>query len=214
MAKAVPTRIALSERGPVCGALLAAGLLVLSLPAGAASSEDPNWPCVQRKVPEVSAGMVWAGPPLEELQDDWRRDPEVSALAAKVTERRTDIDTAKADIAGFAAGLSNDRNQRLTLLFAGALDSINRERASIISGIGRFTRKQRQLADRIGSLSAELHSLPSEEAVRKAELEEQLLWDTRIYEDREKSLVYVCEQPVLLEQRIFALSREIMNHLD
>ena len=35
-----------------------------------------------------------------------------------------------------------------------------------------------------------------------------------IFEDRERSLAAVCEQPVLLEQRLFALAREIMTHLD
>ena len=44
-------------------------------------------------------------------------------------------------------------------------------------------------------------------------LEEQQLWDTRIYDEREQSLVFVCEQPVLLEQRLFRIGREIMAHL-
>ena len=54
----------------------------------------------------------------------------------------------------------------------------------------------------------------AEQQTRRAELEEQILWDSRIYDERERSLTYICEQPVLLEQRIFALAREIMNHLD
>ena len=49
---------------------------------------------------------------------------------------------------------------------------------------------------------------------RRQELEQQRLWDIRIYEDRERSLTYICEQPVLLEQRVFALAREIMGHLE
>ena len=194
--------------------LLAAALLCLPVEARAASSEDPDWPCVQRKVPEVSAGMVWAGPPVEELQGDWRQDAEVSALAARIAARSTDIEAAKAEIADFASGLTAEKNRRLTLLFAGALDSINQERASIISGIARFTRKQRKLADKIGRLASEIKAAPAEDTAKREELEQQRLWDTRIYEDRERSLVFICEQPVLLEQRIFALSREIMGQLD
>ena len=38
-------------------------------------------------------------------------------------------------------------------------------------------------------------------------LEEQLDWDERIYRDRAKSLTYVCETPVLLEKRLFALAQ-------
>ena len=197
-----------------CGALALLSLLALPGTARAASSEDPDWPCVQRRVPEVSAGMVWAGPPLEELKGDWRQDPEVSQLAGKIAARRTELEAAKAAVADFAAGLGNDRSEKLTLLFAGTLSIVNRDRASILSGIERFTRKQRALADRIGETSAKLKALPADAAEQREDLEQQQVWDTRIYEDREKSLIYICEQPVLLEQRIFALSREIMAHLE
>jgi hypothetical protein len=39
-------------------------------------------------------------------------------------------------------------------------------------------------------------------------------WDMRLYEDRRDSLTYLCEQPVLLEQRAFALARAIAGHLE
>ena len=197
-----------------CAALILLALLVAPETAPAAGSEDPDWPCVQRRVPEVSAGMVWAGPPLEELKQDWRQDPEVSQLAGTIAARRTDLEAAKATIADFAAGLGPEKSVKLTLLFAGALNIVNKDRASILSGIGRFTRKQRALAERIGDTSAKLKALPADAARQREELEQQRLWDTRIYEDREKSLAYICEQPVLLEQRIFALGREIMGHLE
>ena len=194
--------------------LLAGSLLLLAAPAVAAGSEDPDWPCVQRKVPEISAGMVWAGPPVEELAQDWRQDEEVGRLAATLAARRTEIEAAKAAVADFAGGLGAERNEKLTLLFAATLDLINKERASIISGIGRYTRRQQALAEKIGRLSSELKALPASDTAQREELEEQRLWDTRIYEDRERSLAYICEQPVLLEQRVFALAREIMGHLE
>ena len=195
-------------------AVLAAGLLILTRPAVAATSADPDWPCVQRKVPEISAGMVWAGPPVEELKRSWKDDAEVSQLAGTLAARRTDIEAAKTAVADFAAGLGTDRNERLTLLFAATLDIVNRERASIISGIGRYTRRQRALAERIGRVDGEIKALPASDTEKREELEQQRLWDTRIYEDRERSLTYICEQPVLLEQRVFTLAREIMGQLD
>ncbi|MDJ0943013.1 MAG: hypothetical protein QNJ30_06095 [Kiloniellales bacterium] len=195
-------------------ALLAASLLILAGPARAAGSGEPDWPCVQRKVPEISAGMVWAGPPVEEFAGDWKGDAEVSQLAGTLAARRTDIEAAKAAVADFAAGLGTDRNERLTLLFAATLDIVNKERASIISGIGRYTRRQQALAEKIGRLAGELKALPAGETAKRQELEQQRLWDIRIYEDRERSLTYICEQPVLLEQRVFALAREIMGHLE
>ena len=39
-------------------------------------------------------------------------------------------------------------------------------------------------------------------------------WDIRIYDDRRGSLTYLCEQPVLLEQRAFTLARTIVSHLE
>ena len=43
--------------------------------------------------------------------------------------------------------------------------------------------------------------------------EEKLDWDTRIFTDRQAQLTYVCETPVILEQRAFALGRAIAGHL-
>ena len=43
--------------------------------------------------------------------------------------------------------------------------------------------------------------------------EAQLDWSTRIFQDRQQSLTYVCETPVILEQRAFALGRAIAAHL-
>ena len=95
---------------------------------------------------------------------------------------------------------------------------MNAERGSIIDGIQRYARRQVKLAARLQGQIEELNRLPGdgteEQKAKRRELEERHLWDTRIYEERERSLSYICEQPVLLEQRIFALAREIMNHLD
>ena len=84
----------------------------------------------------------------------------------------------------------------------------------IISGIGRYTRRQRALAEKLGRLAGEIKDLPADEKDKREELEQQRLWDTRIYEERQRSLTYICEQPVLLEQRAFALARLMMAQLD
>jgi len=198
---------------------LALWLLLLG-PAAlwAADSQDPDWPCVQRKVPKISAGMVWAGPSVESLRQEWRADAEAAALAQRIAARGTSIENAKKAIEAFAAGLATDKDHKLTLLFAATLDAVNTERGRIIRGIDRYARRQAQLAAKIQRQIEELGQLPDdgteEQKGRRRELEERQLWDTRIYQERERSLRYVCEQPVLLEQRIFALAREIMAHLE
>ena len=149
---------------------------------------------------------MWAGPPIEELSDeDWKQS-EIAALAQKIVARRTSIEEAKQAIESYVASLTGDKDRRLTALFAAALETVNRERNSIMAGIRRYSRRQQALAKRIEQTTAAFHGLPAEEseaqAARRRQLQEQLLWDARIYDEREQSLTYICEQPVLLEQRI------------
>ncbi len=199
------------------GALLAVCMIVAGAPAWAAATE-PDWPCVQRLVPQVSAGMVWAGPPLDEVPD-WRTDPDVSKLAAALSRRALPMSEAEGRVEAFADAQGADKDRRLTMLFEGILETINAERSSVIDGIRRYARRQQALAARIEATLAEIDALPheggsSEQEARRLELTERNVWDSRIYEERERSLVYLCETPVLLEQRVFALARAIQNLLD
>lgn len=205
---------------PILPAILAAAL---ALPAVAADFSDPDWPCVQRKVVNLSWGMMWTGLPIDESLGDWRDDPEIRALAETIAVRRTPIEEAEARIAAFADGLGEDRERRLALLFKAAFELIDRERAQIVNGIGRYARKQAGLAERIDEARIEFAALTEAERAaegedldrldRIEELEDQIAWDTRIFDERQRSLTYVCESPVLLEQRAFALARAIMAHL-
>ena len=51
-----------------------------------------------------------------------------------------------------------------------------------------------------------------------ARLQDELVgrveWDTRIFDERSKTIGYVCEVPVLIEQRLFALARAIQQALE
>jgi len=174
---------------------------------------------LQRKVPEISAGQVWTGPSIEGIGDSWRNDETLAEFARRIASRRTGMEEAKHSIAAFSSSAGADKNHRLTLLFAGVLATINAERSSIMAGIGRFARRQQALAERISAQSAELDRLPAQNATdeqtyRRAELLEVQAWDDRIFRERERSLQYICELPVLLDQRAFALGREIAAQLD
>ena len=202
---------------------IAALVLATTLVAGviapvAAAGEDPEWPCIQRKVSEISAAQVWSGPPLDATADAWRDDSALAELAAAIASRRTEMTDAKGKIAEFAAAAGADGNRRLTLLFAGVLATINAERSSIMAGIGRYAHRQHDLAEKIAGEAAELDRLPAEggtedEIARREELSDAQTWDTRIFRERERSLRYVCELPTLLEQRAFALGKEIVAQL-
>ncbi len=191
---------------------------LLAVPATAADPSDADWPCQQRKVPTISAGQIWTGPSLEEVGRSWQDDPEVANLAHEVAARRTELDEAKRLIAELAASAGADKNRKLTALAAGMLAIVNGDRGSIIAGIERYAKSQKALAARIEQQTAELESLPADgtaaEQSQRADLQEILDWDSRILLERERSLTYVCELPVQIERRAFALGREIQSHLD
>jgi hypothetical protein len=199
--------------------LLAAALTVLA-PMRAEAQQprvDPDWPCIQRKVPEMSVAQVWSGPPIEETQlQAWRSDADVAELVPELAARRLPIAEAEAEIGKFADELGEGaKAERLTLLFAGIFASLDRERGDVIDGIERYGRRQKAMAEEIRASQARLSDLrtASPESPEAATLNDQLLSEIRIFNDRRTSLTYVCEVPTLIEERLFALGRAIGNKL-
>lgn len=194
-----------------------AAAVTMAAPVGAA--EDPDWPCVQRLVPELSPAMMWAGPPIDEqARRAWREELAVAELAPELAARRVPLEEAQAQVAEFAASLDPDGRERtLTLLFAGVLEIIDRERGQIIAGIKRFNDVQRRLADSVRSANTELRQLAgassAQDQARRQAISERRNWEVRLFEERRTSLTYLCEQPVLLEQRAFQLARSIAGEL-
>src|ERR1700740_1435922 len=108
----------------VCAALLlVAASSKLSL---AADPRYPDWPCAQAKVPEISLPAVWAGPPLDDIQNKWKDDAKVSALVTKTAARRMPLDEAEKEIKEFLAS-TNDKAMAGRLLFAGLFDALHAE---------------------------------------------------------------------------------------
>ena len=205
--------------GRAAPALLLAAVLAGPV-AAAPGSGDPDWPCVQRKVPNLSWGMMWTGLPIDESLGDWRADPAIRDLAPVLAVRRTSIEEARERIAGFAEGLKGDEAaRRLALLFKGVFGLIDDERSKIVSGITRYAQKQTALAESVDEMRAELAELeevaePSfDQQDRIEELEDRIKWSTRVYDERRQSLTYVCESPVILEKRAFSMARAIMAEL-
>src|SRR3954449_9648081 len=115
----------------------------------AADPRYPDWPCAQAKVPEISLAAVWAGPPLEDAQNKWKDDAKVSALVPKLAARRTPLEDAQKMITDFLAGSTVEKTAAGKLLFAGLFDTLNAQRASVMSGLERVTHKQREEAEKI-----------------------------------------------------------------
>jgi hypothetical protein len=195
-----------------------APLLLLAL-AGPASAASPDvlWPCIQPKVAELAAGQMWAGPPLTDAK--WRDDQDVAELVPVIAARRTSIEDATTKIEAFAKDAGADKKARLTLLFAGVFEEINGLRSRILNGIERYSQHQIDLSKRIKDESlkvaqAKKAAASDDEKAKAAELEQQLLWDTRIYDSRSQAVSAVCESPVILEQRAFSIARAIQNVME
>lgn len=177
----------------------------------------PDWPCAQAKVPEISLAAVWAGPPLDDVANKWKDDAKVSALVAKLAARRTPMEEAQKDVADFLTGTAEEKAMKGKLLFSGLFDTLNAQRSSVMNGLERVMRKQRAAVDKIKADTIalqEMQGAASPDQAKVDELGNQLNWETRIFEDRRRVLKFVCEVPTTIDQRLFALGREIQQDME
>ncbi len=198
-------------RRPSC---LCAGL---STASHAADPRYPDWPCAQAKVPDISVAAVWDGPPIEQAADTWQNEPEVKDLVARLAARRTSMEDAHKSIVQFLTGDAPVKADKGKRLFAGLFATLNNERSEIMNGLERLARKEKELADQIRSDTLALHELQDKSPPDQSKIDElaaKVEWSTRIFEDRRKSIRYACEVPVIIEKRLFALSRTIQQTVE
>ncbi|APO51513.1 hypothetical protein LUI11_13510 [Bradyrhizobium diazoefficiens] len=192
-------------------------LAAASTAARAADPRYPDWPCTQAKVPEISLAAVWAGPALDDVQTKWKDDARIGALVSKLSARKTPLDEAEKSVKEFLAGSAADKTANAKLLFAGLFDTLNAQRSQVMNGLERVSRKQRDAADKIRDETIQLQALqgatPRDEAKVEA-LSNELVWKTRIFEDRHKVVRFVCEVPTAIDQRLFALGRVIQQEME
>jgi hypothetical protein len=183
----------------------------------AADPRYPDWPCVQAKVPEISLAAVWAGPPLDDAIEKWKNDAKVSALVPKLAARRTPLEEAKKAVTEFLSGSAAEKTETGKLLFAGLFETLNAQRNSVLNGLERVTRKQREAADKIRSDTLALQALQDTSPPDQPKIDDlsnQLIWETRIFEDRRRVIGFVCEVPTAIDQRLFALGRVIQQEME
>lgn len=194
----VPMMIAISFASPV---------------AQAADFSDPTWPCIQRKVETLSLGQMFPHgiPPMTTSNPEL--ETRIAALSAKLSLRRYSEEQAGILIGEFAR--TEPGNPGLGLVMQTVFENISRQRNDIINGIARYAVKQSLLSEQIEQRRSEMKTLIAANPPdfdRIDAVEEKLDWDERIYQDRTRALSYVCESPVLLEKRAFAISRFILKH--
>jgi hypothetical protein len=178
-------------------------------------AEDPDWPCQQRLVPNLTAAAYWNGPQPADL-GNWRTDPKVADLVQRLAPRRVTTEEGLAEIANFTKTLSSgDRSRRLALIFRGLLEETDRERAVLITQLKEIGRRQRELADLVARLRTELDSVPSdakgEAAARRIDLQQRHDFTARNFEEIQRTIRYACEAPVALDARLGAWARALQS---
>ncbi|MBP2233932.1 hypothetical protein J2Z31_000422 [Sinorhizobium kostiense] len=178
---------------------------------GAADFSDPEWPCIQRKVENLSASLIWPAPITGAQLTPAARD-----LAATLSLRRVSLEEAELHVRDFVEKSAPVDGQLLGNIFLAVFDNIADTRKRLIAGIARYSRKQIALSSRIEGSRTEMARLEGEKDPdydRIDKLEEQIDWDERIYRDRAQALTYVCETPVLLEKRLYAIGQILLKHM-
>jgi hypothetical protein len=183
----------------------------------AADPRYPDWPCAQAKVPEISLAAVWAGPSLDDVSAKWKDDAKISALVTRLSARRVPLEDAQKAITEYLTASGADKATHGKLLFAGLFDTLNAQRSSVLNGLERVMRKQREAAEKIRADTQALQALQDGSSPDQAKVEElgnQLVWETRIFEDRRRVVKFVCEVPTAIDQRLFALGRTIQQEME
>ena len=189
------------------------GTLAIALIAAAPRSEDPDWPCQQRLVPRLAAAGYWNG--QLNVQGNWQADPEIAELVHHLAPRQITTEEGLAVIAAFAKTESDDRPNRLALVFRGLLEETDRERADLIDRLKQIGRRQRELAELTAELASELDSIPpnstGEAAAKRADLQQRHDFTSRNFEEVQRTIRYACEAPVHLDARFGVWARALQS---
>ncbi|MES9970426.1 MAG: hypothetical protein ABW092_10370 [Candidatus Thiodiazotropha sp.] len=184
-----------------------------------AEDRPPDWPCEQVLRNEVPAAVVWAGPSIDGLGDAWEKDKEVKRLVEQFASPYYDLDAADAVLADFSSKQDpSQKDHKLTLLFAGVIQTLNEDRKKKLNGIMRYARGQ---AARANKLSEELDEMvqlqedPSPAAQeRLALMENEMEIKQRMFDEREDFIQHLCTRPIVVEERLGVLARSIAYYLD
>ena len=194
-------------------ALRSAWLIAAALALGAAGPPvDPDWPCVQRLVPSLTASTLWGG---HDATGDWRANPQVAAVVAAVSPRGVSAKEGSAKLEQFVATVPNpDRPAQLALVFAGMVDETNVQRSQVIDRLRGIAQRQRTLTELTSRITAELRALPVDApTAQREEIVGRRAFLIREYEEIERTIRYACEVPVQMEAKLGALAQTLQQGL-
>lgn len=200
-------------------AVVVGALALGGVPAAQAAPPglDPDWPCQQIRMPALSLASVWTGPDVSPYLATWSHDAAVADLAGRVAQRRLPLPQAEQAIRDFAATAGAQKRDKLLALMAGLFSALDAQRAQVVSGLDRFGRRQKELAEGIrgdmAKLRAQQAATDAAAQQQVAQLGERLQWETRLFEQRRQEVQFACDVPNVIEQRLYALAQTIQGLL-
>ena len=176
--------------------------------------KNPDWPCIQVLLEELSWGSIWTGPPLDERTTKWKENEELRLLAIKIMDRKTKEEDGITELKKFMK--KNNSPEDLTFLFHALFDKTNEIWKNRTQKLKNFGKKQRLTSEKIARKLDKSKILLENPEANKEEitrLEQEKFWDIRKFEDRRMQSDYLCEQPRFYEKRLGVYSKIISEKL-
>ena len=176
--------------------------------------KDPDWPCIQVYIEELSWGSIWTGPPLDDNSSKWSDDEELNLFTKKLMNRRTKETEGIKELNVYIK--KNKSPEKLTKLFHGLFDRTNDVWKKRNTKLLSFGKRQRLTSEKISSKLAQIKELSKDFDNNKEEiekLEQEQFWDIRRFEDRRALSESLCEQPRFFEKRLGVYSKIILEYI-
>ena len=176
--------------------------------------KNPDWPCIQVLLEELSWGSIWTGPPLDERTTKWKENEELRLLAIKIMDRKTKEEDGITELKKFMK--KNNSPEDLTFLFHALFDKTNEIWKNRTQKLKNFGKKQRLTSEKIARKLEKSKILLENPEANKEEitrLEQEKFWVIRKFEDRRMQSDYLCEQPRFYEKRLGVYSKIISEKL-
>jgi len=176
--------------------------------------KNPDWPCIQVYIEQLSWGSIWTGPVLDENSSKWINDEKLSSLAEKIMKRNTKENEGIKELKKYIK--KNNSPEQLTKLFHALFDTTNIIWKKRNEKLLNFGKRQRLTSEKISTKLGKIKKLSQDYESNKDEiqkLEQENFWDVRRFEDRRALSDSLCEQPRFYEKRLGTYSNIILEYI-
>lgn len=191
-------------------------LLMALIQPALANANEPDWPCIQAFVPVVELGVLWPQVVPESDLGQWKDDEKIESLAQKLGNLAEYTDADREMVEQFIDAIPEaDKSTKLNQLAEGTLAVSNKRRTLYINGIKKYTRQQSAIAKQIEDGLNTLAQMEQDnvQSAERDELQETMNWHQRVFDQREHSMIALCDQPVLVEQITSDVLRDLAQYL-